>query len=108
MPACSFSIASAKQPLIGPDSSGIYDCTGQDDHEEAYKGTVTLERVPAQSVHRYGAYSFKLKVPGFGTGIASFRKNRQGRWTFKKYYDEPEFKGGNHGTEACIRRSAVG
>jgi hypothetical protein len=53
------------------------------------------------------AIHFALTDPAtrdFGTGIASFRKGRNGRWTFRKYYYEPEFKGGNHGTEACVQR----
>lgn len=41
---------------------------------------------------------------GTGTGIASFSRNKSGKWTFSKYYYEPEFKGGNHGTERCVQR----
>ncbi|HEX5356081.1 MAG TPA: hypothetical protein VFW93_07675 [Aquabacterium sp.] len=126
------SLASAKPVFTGPDLSGVYDCKGQDDHEGPYSGTVTLERVPAQSVQQYGAYNFKLDVPGYGsypgqaaakgtqmaihfaltdpstkdygTGIASFKKNKRGKWTFSKFYYEPEFKGGNHGMEDCTQR----
>lgn len=122
----------AKPAFTGPDLSGVYTCEGQDDHEGAYQGTVTLSLVPAQSFGPYGAYLFKLEVPGYGTypgeaaargtemaihfaltdpstkdhgtGIASFTKNAQGKWTFFKYYHEPEFKGGNFGTERCVQR----
>ena len=125
-------IAGAAPAFTGPDLSGIYDCTGNDDHEGKYAGTVTLELVPGQSTGRFGAYAFKLEVPGYGTypghaaakdtemaihfaltdpstqdhgtGIASFKQNKQGKWTFSKYYYEPDFKGGNHGTEECVRR----
>lgn len=125
-------VADAKPSFTGADYSGIYDCTGNDDHEGKYTGTVTLEFVPAQSTGRFGAYSFKLEVPGygtypgqaaaegnkmaihfaltdqttkdFGTGIATFSKNKHGKWSFTKFYYEPEFKGGNFGTEACVRR----
>ncbi|WP_052177691.1 hypothetical protein [Methylotenera sp. G11] len=125
-------IASAKPAFTGQDLSGIYDCTGDDSHEGKYSGTVTMELVPSQSTGQYGAYKFKLEVPGYGaylgqaaansthaamhftladqntkdygTGIASFKKNKTGKWSFSKYYYEPEFKGGNYGTEQCTQR----
>ncbi len=125
-------IISAKQTFTGQDYSGIYDCSGDDSHEGKYTGTVTMELVPSQSVKQFGAYKFKLEVPNYGTylgqaaangthagihfalqdqstkdygtGIASFRKNKGGKWTFSKYYYEPEFKGGNYGTEQCTQR----
>lgn len=53
------------------------------------------------------AIHFALTDPGtqdYGTGIASFKQNKQGQWSFSKYYYEPAFKGGNHGTEECVRR----
>ena len=124
--------ADAKPAIQGPDFSGTYDCTGKDHQEGPYTGKVTLERVPAHSTGPYSAYKFTLEVPGYGTylgqaasrgremaihfaltdpstqdhgtGIASFKQNKQGKWTFSKYYYEPDFKGGNHGTEECVRR----
>lgn len=124
--------AHAKPAFTGPDFSGVYDCKGDDSHEGPYTGTVTLSLVPAQSTGPHGAYSFKLEVPGYGaylgqaaargrqmavhfaltdpstqdygTGIASFARNKAGQWTFRKYYYEPAFKGGNFGTESCVRR----
>lgn len=123
-------IANAKPAFTGQDYSGIYDCTGDDSHEGKYTGTVTMELVPSQSLNQYGAYKFKLEVPNYGTylgqaaahgnnvamhfaltnqstkdygtGIANFKKNKDGKWSFSKYYYEPEFKGGNYGTEACV------
>lgn len=117
--------------FAGPDLSGVYTCKGMDAHEGAYTGTVTLELVREQSTASYGSYRFKLEVPGYGTypgeaaahgtqmaihfaltdqttkdygtGIASFTRT-QGKWRFKKFYYEPEFKGGNHGTEDCVQR----
>jgi hypothetical protein len=128
--AC-FSAANAKPAFTGSDLSGIYKCTGNDDHEGKYTATATLELVAAQSVGQYGAYTFRLEVPGYGaypghgaangtamaiyfaltdpstadygTGIASFKKNKNGKWSFRKYYYEPEFKGGNHGVEECVQ-----
>ncbi|KAB2970104.1 hypothetical protein [Zoogloea sp.] len=124
--------AASQAAFRGEDFSGIYDCTGQDSQEGPYKGTVTLELEPAHSEGKLGAYRFKLEVPDygaypghaaangrqmgiyfantdpaprdFGTGIASFSRNKAGKWTFSKYYYEPEFKGGNHGTEHCVQR----
>ena len=122
----------ARPAFTGPDFSGTYDCTGNDDHEGKYTGTVTLRLVPAQSFGEYGAYNFKLEVPGYGsypgqaaargkqmaihfaltdqstkdygTGIASFSKGKNGKWSFHKFYYEPEFKGGNFGLEDCVLR----
>ncbi|HJV24586.1 MAG TPA: hypothetical protein VJ673_02820 [Aromatoleum sp.] len=119
-------------PFKGVDYSGVYDCTGKDSHEGPYTGIVTLELVRAQSNGEYGAYRFKLEVPGsgaypghaaakgkemgihfantdpatkdYGTGFASFAKNKKGKWAFTKYYYEPEFKGGNFGSEYCVQR----
>jgi hypothetical protein len=124
--------AAAPAAFTGPDFSGTYDCTGQDHHEGPYTGTVTLERVAAQSTGAYGAYTFTLDVPGYGvyrghaashgrqmaihfalpdpstrdygTGIARFERSRSGDWRFRKFYYEPEFKDGNHGFEDCVRR----
>lgn len=38
----------------------------------------------------------------YATGIASFARSKADKWTFRRYHSEPEFKGGNVGTE--IRR----
>lgn len=124
--------AVAKPAFSGSDFSGVYDCKGDDSHEGKYSGTVTLQLVPSQSLNQYGAYKFKLEVPeygvylgqaaasgaqmamhfaltdqntkDYGTGIASFKKNKAGKWSFSKFYYEPEFKGGNYGTEECAQR----
>lgn len=129
---CAAPLISAQPAFTGNDFSGVYDCTGDDSHEGKYTGTVTMELVKSQSVNQYGAYKFKLEVPNYGTylgqaaangthaamhfaltdqstkdygtGIASFQKNKAGKWSFSKYYYEPEFKGGNYGTEKCIHR----
>jgi hypothetical protein len=124
--------AQAKPSFTGQDFSGVYDCTGEDAHEGHYKGTVTLTLKPEQSTAYYGAYFFKLEAQGFGvypgeaaadgdkmaihfalnqpdtkdagTGIASFKKNAQGKYTFHKFYYESGYKGGNHGFEDCVQR----
>jgi len=124
--------AHAKTAFSGPDLSGSYECQGDDAHEGKYTATATLQLVPSQSTGQNGAYAFKLEVPGYGaypghaaskgtlaaiyfantdpapkdygTGLASFKKNAKGKWTFTKFYYEPEFKGGNHGFETCTQR----
>lgn len=124
--------AYAKQAYTGPDLSGTYNCQGQDSHEGPYTGVVTLALVESQSSGPHGAYRFTLEVPGygrypghaaargktmaihfantdpstkdFGTGIASFSRTKAGKWSFAKYYYEPEFKDGNFGTEVCTQR----
>ncbi|MFT3735024.1 MAG: hypothetical protein QM776_08370 [Rhodocyclaceae bacterium] len=115
-----------------PDFSGVYDCKGLDASEGAYSGKVTLKRVAAHSTAGYNAYQFTLEVPGYGiyrghatgkgvdvaiyfahedpatrdygTGLARFSKGKGGKWQFHKYYYEPEYKGGNHGSEDCVQQ----
>ena len=124
--------ALAAPAFTGTDYSGVYDCTGQDAHEGPYTGTVTMQLVPGQSTGQYGAYSFRLDVPGYGaylgqaaadgdrlgvyfalqdqstkdygTGIATMTRDENGRLGFTKYYYEAEFKGGNYGTERCVHQ----
>lgn len=121
----------AEATFTGPDFSGTYDCTGIDRNEGKYTGVVRLARVPEQSTGEYGAYTFKLDVPDFGsypghaaahgkdmaiyfantdpatkdygTGIARFSYKGR-KWSFFKYYFEPEYKGGNYGKEKCVQR----
>jgi len=114
-----------------PDFSGTYECNGDDGHEGPYTATATLRLVKAHSRGEHRAYSFKLEVPGgaypghgvargremaiyfanldpafkdYGTGLARFWRNKAGKWVFSKYYYQPEYKGGNHGTETCVQR----
>ncbi len=129
---CAAPLISAKPAFTGNDFSGVYDCTGDDSQEGQYTGTVTMQLVKSQSIEQFGAYQFKLEVPNYGTylgqaaandmhvamhfvltdqstkdygtGIASFQKSKAGKWSFSKYYYEPEFKGGNYGTELCTQR----
>lgn len=122
----------APAPFTGQDYSGVYDCKGLDSHEGPYDGVVTMQLIREQSTGEYGAYSFKLEVPGYGTylghaaargksaamyfaltdpapkdygtGVAEFSTNADGKLTFHKFYYEPEFKGGNYGHEDCTQR----
>ncbi len=114
------------------DYSGVYDCTGDDAHEGKYTGIVTMKLKPEHSKASDASYDFKLEVPGYGTylghaaangnvaamhfaltdgstkdygtGIATFKRNADGRLSFRKFYFEPEYKGGNTGIEDCVRR----
>lgn len=124
--------ALAQPAFTGTDYSGVYDCTGLDAHEGPYQGTVVLTLDAAHSTGAHAAYGFRLEVPGYGTylgqavgegerlaihfaltdpgprdygtGIATLRRDAQGRLGFHKFYYEPEFKGGNHGVEDCVLR----
>lgn len=44
------------------------------------------------------------KTHDYGTGIAEFKKNAKGQLSFRKFYFEPAFKGGNTGVEECVRK----
>jgi hypothetical protein len=44
------------------------------------------------------------KTHDYGTGIAEFKKNATGQLSFRKFYFEPGFKGGNTGIEECVRK----
>jgi len=118
-------------PYTGPDYSGTYDCSGEDSHDGKFTGTATLTLVRAQSSGPHGAYDFKLEAPpygvylgeaaaqgrnmamrfantdaktqDYGTAIATFSR-KAGKWTFSSYYYEPAYKGGNFGSETCVRR----
>jgi hypothetical protein len=130
--AVSAQAAPAKPAFKGTDYSGIYDCQGTDEHDGAYKSAVTLKLVPAQSFGEYGAYLLTSEAPGlgtytgyaavqgrhmsfyfgltepgskdYGTAIASFAKNKHGKWSFHLYYFEPTYNNGNYGLEDCAGR----
>jgi hypothetical protein len=130
--ALSYGTVYAQPAFTGPDLSGVYECEGKDAHEGEYSAIVTLALNRTQSSGVNGAYGFQFDVLGFGaypghavahgknmaihfantdpaskelgTGIASFSKNKAGKWTFTKYYYEPEYKGGNIGSESCVQQ----
>ena len=128
---CALPAGAAQKPYRGPDYSGTYECKGEDGHDGPYSSTVTLKLVKEQSTGKYAAYAFEMKVPGFGTypghaaatgtnaaiyfantdqtnkdfgtGIVHFSRAMSGKWQFSKYYYEPDYKGGNYGTETCVQ-----
>lgn len=53
-------------PAYAMDLSGVYDCRGEDAHEGAYTGTVTMKRHPAHSKGADASYDFQLEVPDYG------------------------------------------
>lgn len=117
--------------LHAQDLSGKYDCIGQDLHEGEFNGMVTIQIQPDYSNEQYQSYSFELSVPDFGVylgfmaaegmsagiyfaledettqdyGVATakFFVNDNGELAFKKFYYEPNYKGGNTGIEECVR-----
>ena len=118
--------------FTGTDFSGTYDCSGSDQHDGNFSGAITLELVRAQSTGRYGSYTVKFEATGFGSylghaaardnnmalyfantdaskkdfgnSIVTLRKNRNDKWQFESFYYEPEYYGGNYGTELCVMR----
>ncbi|MBB6253411.1 hypothetical protein [Nitrospirillum iridis] len=123
--------AGAPAPFTGRDLSGTYACTGVDGHEGAYTSTVTLEIDKAQAHGRRAGYRFRMEVPNYGTyrgvaaadgdrlaitfahedpatqdygtGIAKVTTTKDGKARFDKFYYEEAYKGGNTGTESCVR-----
>ncbi len=68
-------------------------------HAAANGNVVAMHFALPQEGNQYGG-----KTQDFGTGIAKFKKNKQGKWTFHKFYFEPTFKGGNTGLEDCVQQ----
>jgi hypothetical protein len=121
----------AQPPFTGTDYSGAYKCTGTDSHLGEFKGTVDMKLNPKQSTGEYGAYLFTLTLADnsryngfaaadahslamyfahtdtalkdYGVGIAKLNTAPDGQVSFTKYYYGPEYEGGGHGTENCIK-----
>lgn len=127
--------AAPPQPFTGTDLSGVYSCVGHDALEGEYKANVTLTLNRDQSSGDSGSYGLKMVVPDYGvylgsvvsngdmiaitfahtdpkthdygTGLGEIKKDAQGNPGFSKFYYEPEFRGGDHGTEECSRQSTL-
>jgi len=121
----------AKPTFTGVDYSGRYQCTGMDSHIGAFEGVVDMKLNAEQSTGEHGAYGFTLTLPGnslydgfaaanssslaiyfahtdpshkdYGVGIANIASTPDGKTSFTKYYYGPEYKGGGHGFETCIK-----
>ena len=122
----------ADEGYVKNDFSGVYDCHGMDASEGHFMGKVTIEAVPKHSRDNAASYTYLLEVPNFGAykgfmaaqgrdaaiyfalddkanedygvGIAKFIKEEGSPLQFHKFYFEPGYKGGNTGTEDCVRQ----
>ncbi|MBT2339246.1 MULTISPECIES: hypothetical protein [Pseudomonas] len=124
-------IWAAPAPFTGTDYSGRYECTGMDSHIGEYKGVVEMAIDASQSTGKYGAYHFTLTLADnalykgfaagtsdamaiyfahtdptlkdYGIGTAQFAPTLDGKTAFTKYYYGPEYEGGGHGLEYCVK-----
>lgn len=129
------SVAQAKTTFNGHDFTGVYACAGEDAQEGSYSVTLTFKLNRAQSVGQFGAYDYALETENsdkyrgqavaqgyvmamglafnadnkkdHGSAIATIKKNKFGRWSFRKFDYEPEYKGGNHSIESCDMKPPV-
>ncbi|CAI8871699.1 MULTISPECIES: hypothetical protein [Pseudomonas] len=118
-------------PFTGVDYSGRYQCTGMDSHIGAFEGVVEMKLNAEQSTGEHGAYGFTLtlldnsryegfaaanlsslaiyfahtdpSLKDYGVGIAKLATTPDGKASFTKYYYGPEYEGGGHGFETCIK-----
>lgn len=122
----------AQPPFTGKDYSGQYLCTGVDSHIGKFLGRVDMQLNPAQSTGKHGAYKFTLTLTDnslyngfaagtdnalamyfahtdpalkdYGVGIATIETAANGKVSFSKFYYGPEYEGGGHGMETCIKQ----
>ncbi|OMQ37431.1 hypothetical protein BKX96_13170 [Pseudomonas putida] len=123
--------AQASASFTGTDYSGRYECVGKDSHAGDYKGVVEMKLNAEQSVGKFGAYAFALTMEDnsryvgfaaatsdslavsfahtdpalkdYGVGVAQLVTTPEGKVSFTKYYYGPEYNGGGHGMEYCVR-----
>jgi len=124
------SMAQARPAFVGENYSGVYSCRGVNELVGDYEVTVTLKLNRASSYGTFGAYLYEVETANsvvysgqvaadgnrlamgfhfpeghnteFSTGIATIKRNAQGRWSFRKLYYEPDDSGGNYGSEYCV------
>jgi len=117
--------------FTGTDYSGHYTCKGNDSHIGEFTGKVEMKLDTEQSTGEHGAYRFKLTLADnseydgfaaansnslaiyfahkdptlkdYGVGIAPIKTDAEGKISFSKYYYAPEYQGGGHGTEVCVK-----
>ena len=123
-------LAQAKPAFVGQNYSGVYSCRGVNQQIGDYEVTVTLKLNRVSSYGKFGAYHYEVETVNsviytgqavtngnqlavsfqfaegrnteHSTGVATIRKNSQGRWSFRKLYYEPDDSGGNYGSEYCV------
>lgn len=122
--------AAGKPAFTGQNYSGVYDCNGSNDKVGDYEVTVSLKINRVSSYAKFGAYTYEVTTVNSTTyigqaiangnmlalsfplksglnadhsiGIAKIVKNKQGHWSFRKYYYEEDNSGGNYGSEYCV------
>ncbi len=125
-------LAQAKSTFTGVNYSGDYDCKGLNDQVGDYDVKVRLRLNKYSSHGTFGAYSYEVETVNsvvytgqaaadgnrialsfnltesrgveHSTGIATMKKNDQGRWTFKRLYYEGDDNAGIYGTETCVMK----
>ena len=123
-------LAQAKPAFTGQNFSGIYACRGVNEQVGNYEVTVTLKLNRVSSYGNFGAYLYEVETVNsvvysgqavadgnrlalsfqltdshnaeHSTGIATMKRNDEGRWSFRKLYYEPDDSGGNYGSEYCV------
>ena len=123
--------AQAPAAFTGTDYSGRYECIGKDSHIGGFKGVVDMTLNAEQSTGKYGAYNFVLtledksrydgfaagtsdslaiyfahtdpSLKAYGVGVAQVVSTPEGKVSFTKYYYGPEYSGGGHGMEHCVK-----
>lgn len=123
--------AQAPAPFTGTDYSGRYECTGTDSHIGEYRGVVDMTIDDKQSTGKYAAYTFTLTLSDnslykgfaagtsdsvamyfahtdptskdYGVGSAQFVPTPEGKVSFIKYFYGPDYEGGGHGMEYCLK-----
>ena len=102
--------AQAPAAFTGTDYSGRYECIGKDSHIGGFKGVVDMTLNAEQSTGKYGAYNFVLtledksrSLKDYGVGVAQVVSTPEGKVSFTKYYYGPEYSGGGHGMEHCVK-----
>jgi hypothetical protein len=124
----------AEPAFSGVNYSGLYQCKGTNDQIGDYTVKVKLRLNRISSYGKFGAYYYEVETENgttyhgqaaaegtrmaisfnlsekrsaeHSTGLASFKKNAQGRWTFQKLYYESDDSGGIYGKEQCVIQPA--
>ncbi|HEU4707684.1 MAG TPA: hypothetical protein VFS17_00040 [Methylophilaceae bacterium] len=129
--------AHARPAFTGKNYSGIYSCSGSNELIGDYDVTIILKLNRISSHGRYGTYDYETETTnsntytgqaiadgnrlaisfrfngksingrGHSIGIATIKKDKRGRWSFRKDYYEPDDNGGNYGHEYCTYKEAL-
>ncbi|OAM53055.1 hypothetical protein A7981_06435 [Methylovorus sp. MM2] len=128
-------ITYAQPAFTGVNYSGLYDCKGNNEQVGDYSVVVKLRLNRISSYGKFGAYYYEVETENsvlyagqaavdgnrmaisfnlsekrsaeHSTGIATMKKNPQGRWSFQKLYYESDDSGGIYGKETCVLKAAI-